>query len=235
MQVSEPSGGTTAAPHAEPAASRPARSPLTRERIVRTALRIMDDEGLDAVSMRRLGRELGVEAMSLYNHVADKDDILAGIKDVVMGEFDMGPPSGEWERDARSAARAWRNILRAHPNVITLMTSAARPSLSVDALRPSEVAFDLLRRAGLDDEETARAFCAFGGYIMGFVLMEVGTMMGGMQADALDVSDVVSSLPRAELPRTCAVLPHLLSTDADERFEYGLDLLLAGLAHRSPG
>jgi AcrR family transcriptional regulator len=203
------------------------RSPLTRERIVAAALRIMDDEGLDAVSMRRIGRELGVEAMSLYNHVRDKDDILEGIKELVMGEFDMGAASNSWKQDARMAARAWRDVLRAHPNVITLMTAATRPMLSPEALRPSEVAFEILRRAGLDDAETARAFCAFGGYIMGFVLMETGTMRTG--SDAGDVAELVSSLPSDEMPRSCAVLPHLLSADPDERFEYGLDLLLAGL------
>jgi AcrR family transcriptional regulator len=187
----------------------------------------MDAEGLDAVSMRRIGRELGVEAMSLYNHVRDKDDILEGIKELVMSEFDMGAGSGSWKEDARMAARAWRDLLRAHPNVITLMTTAARPMLSPDALRPSEVAFEILRRAGLDDAETARAFCAFGGYIMGFVLMEAGAMGGGADVDG--VAEIISSLPRDEMPRSCAVLPHLLSADADERFEYGLELLLAGL------
>jgi AcrR family transcriptional regulator len=215
---------------AESPASRPQRPPLTRERIVRTALRVMDDEGLEAVSMRRIGRELGVEAMSLYNHVRDKDDILEGVKELVMGEFDMGPPSGNWRNDARLAARAWRDVLRAHPNVITLMTAATRPMLSPEALRPSEVAFDILRRAGLDDAETARAFCAFGGYIMGYVLMEAGTMGGG--SDAADVAEVLASLPQDEMPRACAVLPHLLSADADERFDYGLDLLLAGLEQK---
>jgi TetR/AcrR family tetracycline transcriptional repressor len=211
-----------------------ARQPLTRERIVAAALRIMDDEGLDAVSMRRIGRELGVEAMSLYNHVEDKHDILAGVKELVLGEFDMGPPSGDWEDDARRAARAWRRVLRAHPNVITLMTEARRPMLSVDGLRPSEIAFDILRRAGLDDAETARAFCAFGGYIMGFVLMEVGSMMGDPAvAGAPTPDEILRSLPAEELPRSCQVLPHLIAGDPDERFEYGLDLLIAGLRSRA--
>jgi AcrR family transcriptional regulator len=225
--MTEPAEFAEPEPRMESAAHRPQRPPLTRERIVRTALRIMDTEGLDAVSMRRIGRELGVEAMSLYNHVRDKDDILEGVKELVMGEFDMGPRSGNWKNDARMAARAWRDLLRAHPNVITLMTAATRPMLSPEALRPSEVAFDILRRAGLDDAETARAFCAFGGYIMGYVLMEAGTMGGG--SEAADVAEVLASLPRDELPRACDVLPHLLSADRDERFEYGLDLLLAGL------
>jgi AcrR family transcriptional regulator len=213
----------------DPAGEGAAREPLTRDRIIRAALRLMDDEGLDALSMRRVGREVGVEAMSLYNHVADKDDMLEGVKELVMSEFEFGERTGDWEEDARRAARAWRSIMRAHPNVITLMTEGSKPMVSVDALRPSEVAFDVLHRAGLDDAETAKAFCAFGGYIMGFVLMEVGALMN---VEAAERAELARALPADLLPRSCAVLPHLLSSDVDERFEYGLDLLLAGLRAR---
>jgi AcrR family transcriptional regulator len=212
------------------------REPLTRQRIVRAALELMDREGLEAVSMRRIGRELGVEAMSLYNHVQDKDDILEGIKELVMSEFEMGAPTGDWEQDARLAARAWRDVLRAHPKVITLMTEATRPMFSPDALRPSETAFEIFERAGLGDAETARAFCAFGGYIMGFVLMEVGTMIGGGAQPGASASpeELAMALP-VELPRACRVFPYVLAADPDERFEYGLDLMIAGLKAKLTG
>jgi TetR/AcrR family transcriptional regulator, tetracycline repressor protein len=212
-------------------AERGSREPLTRERIVAAALRVMDAEGLEAVSMRRIGRELGVEAMSLYNHVADKDDLLRGVRELVLSEFDAAEPSDDWRADARRAARAWRTVLRSHPNVITLMTGAKEPLMTVPALRPSEVAFEILGRAGLDDLETARAFCAFGGFILGFVLMESGGMMGG-GARPTDEMYVVPGL-KDELPRTCAVLPYLLVADADEQFDYGIDMLLEGLKARS--
>src|SRR5512134_389303 len=101
----------------EEAAARPRREPLTRERVIEAALRIMDAEGLEAVTMRRIGRELGVEAMSLYNHVRDKDDILDGISDAVMSQFEMPSATKDWSKDARAMAREWRRLLGLHPGV----------------------------------------------------------------------------------------------------------------------
>src|SRR5205085_4540353 len=97
-----------------------ARERLTRARVVDAALRLMDAEGLEAVSMRRLGRELGVEAMSLYNHVRDKDDLLESICEQVMAEFAFPEPAEDWVETGRRAARSWRRLLKDHPNVITL-------------------------------------------------------------------------------------------------------------------
>src|SRR5437899_10255161 len=96
------------------------RVPLTRQRIIRVALRIMDDEGLHAVTMRRVGRELGVEAMSLYNHVRDKEDIFDGICERVMCEFRFPSDEEDWVATALAGAREWRRLLRVHPNVIQL-------------------------------------------------------------------------------------------------------------------
>src|SRR5437870_5886259 len=91
------------------------RPHLSRKRILRAALQVMDQEGLEAVTMRRLGRELGVEAMSLYNHVKDKEAILEGILEVVMAEFEFPEETGDWEADVRAGARAWRRLMIAHP------------------------------------------------------------------------------------------------------------------------
>src|SRR5439155_9252124 len=102
-------------------AARSHRQPLTRQRIIRAALRVMDEDGLEAVTMRRIGRELGVEAMSLYNHVRDKEDILDSISEAVLGEFRV-PEADDWSDGLRQAAREYRRLLHAHPNVVTLMT-----------------------------------------------------------------------------------------------------------------
>src|SRR3954469_2681663 len=109
----------------EPAKLR--REPLTRERVIEAALGVMDAEGLEAVTMRRIGRELGVEAMSLYNHVEDKAAILDGICEVVMAEFAFPKESADWRQLVRSGARAWRDMLRAHPNVIALFAERKHP------------------------------------------------------------------------------------------------------------
>ncbi len=208
--------------------SRTPREPLTGERIIQAALRIMDEDGLEAVTMRRVGRELGVEAMSLYNHVADKEDILSGVIEAVMAEFEFPEESEDWNETARDTARAWRKLLLAHPNVITLMSEQRKPMTSVQALRPMEHAMGILRRAGLSDEETVRAFRAFGGYIQGFVLAEVANMFGGQEVDVLP-EDIARALPLDQLPHLAAHLPYLFHCDFDAEFEYGLDLMIRGL------
>src|SRR6478672_6853055 len=86
------------------------RLPLTRQRIIRAALRVMDEEGLEAVTMRRIGRELGVEAMSLYNHVRDKEDIFDGITETVLGGLRV-PTADDWAESARLTAREFRRVL----------------------------------------------------------------------------------------------------------------------------
>jgi AcrR family transcriptional regulator len=188
----------------------------------------MDEEGLEAVSMRRVGRELGVEAMSLYNHVKDKDDLLGGVIEAVMSDYEFPAEADEWKETARRAARAWRNLLKAHPIVITLMSEQREPMTSVEVLRPMEYALGILRGAGLPEEETVRAFRAFGGYIQGYVLAEVANMYGGQEM-TVHPEDVARMLPLDQLPHVAANLSHLFRCDFDEEFEYGLDLMIRGL------
>lgn len=207
---------------------RPHRDPLTRERIVETALRLMDEEGLQAVTMRRVGRELGVEAMSLYNHVADKQDLLRAVVEAVMAGFEFPEDGDDWREAARRAARAWRTLLKAHPNVITLMSGQRKPMTSVVALRPTEHAISILGRAGLSNAETVRAFRAFGGYVQGFVMAEIANMFGREDADVL-LDDVVRTIPLEELPTLAAHVEYLFNRDLDADFEYGLDLMIRGL------
>jgi len=220
-------------PHATTTEERPRREPLSRERIVHAALRIMDSEGLDAVSMRRVGRELGVEAMSLYNHVHDKDDILDGIVEAVLAEFDY--PRGEsWHESARLAGREFRRMLLAHPAVMTLLLERDKPFANVDSLRVYEYIFELFRTAGLSPEDAARAFHVFGGFILGSVSMELGPMVGGpnREADQQAHEEMFRLLQSADLPRLREVMPHLMDCDVDEQFDFGLDLLIDGLRAR---
>jgi AcrR family transcriptional regulator len=215
-----------------PERPRERREPLTRERIVLAALRIMDEEGLEAVTMRRVGRELGVEAMSLYNHVTDKEDILGGVVEAVMAEFRFPPDSDDWHEAGLRTARAWRDLLKAHPNVMTIMSHQRKPLASVAALRPMEHALEIIRRAGLSEEETVRAFRAFGGYIQGFVLAEIANMFGG-DLPEVPAQDLERMVPLEELPSLGAYLPYLFRCDFDAEFEYGLDLMLRGLDAKS--
>ena len=214
------------------------REPLTRDRVIEAALRVMDEEGLEAVTMRRVAREVGVEAMSLYHHVEDKEDLLDGICERVMAGFEFPEPTGDWFEDCRRAARAWRSILKQHPNVMRLFAQRRGPVRSVDSLRPMELALGLLRQGGLSDRDTARAFHAFGGYIQGSVMMELGSIAGGADAEAVKAHAELSAVLPDEFATLRAVGPHFAECDLDEQFEFGLDLLIRGLrarAGRRPG
>ena len=216
-------------PGSRAGARRTRREPLTRERIIDAALRVMDAEGLEAVTMRRIGRELGVEAMSLYNHVEDKEDILAGIVEAVMSHFRFHPEeTGDWKERGRETSREWRRLLKAHPNVITIMSEQRKPMTSLQALRPTEHAIAILRSSGLSDEEAVLAFRAFGGFIQGFVMAEIANMFGGDDTD-LRAEDVSGNLPIDVLPNLAASFPHLFRCDFDAAFEYGLDLMIRGV------
>ncbi len=219
-------------PAEEPAAP---RVPLSRERIVEAALRVMDDEGLEAVTMRRIGRELGVEAMSLYNHVEDKEDILDGICERVMSEFEFPESGPDWAENARRGARAWRQLLRAHPDVMRLFAEERGPVTSIDSMRPMEYALRLFREAGLSDRDTAQAFHAFGGYIQGFVIMEMGSIAGGTTQSHLEGHKLITTELPDEFEALRAVDPYFAECSPDEQFEFGLDLLIRGVLERVRG
>ena len=211
--------------------TRKRREPLTRERVISTALRIMDEEGLDSVTMRRIGRELGVEAMSLYNHVEDKDDILTGICEHVLAQFRV-PDVEDWTEAARLGAREYRRLLRDHPNVITLMTEQKGAFTNPESLRGYEFALEVFHRAGLTGAEAVKAFHAFGGYILGSVMFEQGLTTDDAH-DAHAHEAMVGLVGAADLPRLWEALPYLLECDDDEQFEFGLDLLIDGLRARA--
>jgi AcrR family transcriptional regulator len=206
------------------------RGRLSRERIVRTALEIMDAEGLEAVTMRRVGRKLGVEAMSLYNHVDDKEDLLDGVTEMVLGEFRWEPQTDDWVEQGRDAAREWRRLLQAHPNVIRLMIERKHPLTTADALRPTEIALDILRRAGLSERDTVHAFQAIGGYIFGVVMMDIGNIAPGRpdETGELTPAEMKRAVPPG-FPCLEQMLPWLMGCDSDATFELGLDLLLEGI------
>jgi AcrR family transcriptional regulator len=205
------------------------RDPLTRERVIEAAMRVMDGEGLEAVSMRRVAREVGVEAMSLYHHVEDKEDLLDGICEHVMAQFDFPEPVEDWAENCRRGARAWRRLLQAHPGVMRLFAEQRGPIRSIDSVRPMEFALRILRSCGLTDRDTAQAFHAFGGYIQGFVMMELGSIAGGSDEEHQKAhAELAATLPD-EFAALQACSPYFAECDPDEQFEFGLDLLIRGL------
>jgi len=205
------------------------RERLTRERVVEAALRVMDTEGLEAVSMRRVAREVGVEAMSLYNHVHDKDDLLQGIRLRVFEAFGY-PVLTEDDpfENGRRIARAWRDLMNAHPQMLELLAEDHGPPDSLEALRPMEIALAVLRSIGVPEEEVMQVFHAFGGYIQGSVMMERQMSFdkhGGL-------AELAGRIDAAELPCVVAALPYMAGCDLEQQFELGLDLMLDGMRAR---
>jgi AcrR family transcriptional regulator len=206
------------------------RERLTRQRVVDAALVVMDSEGLDAVTMRRVAREVGVEAMSLYNHVRDKDDLLQGVCERIMASYEFPDDGGDWIERAKAGARAWRRVLQAHPDLVRLFAETHGPApSSPESLRPTEFALTLFRQAGLSERDTIQAFHAFGGYIQGFVMMEGGSIKERHE------EHFAGQIPADAFPTLAAVSHYWAECDPDEQFEFGLDLLIRGLLAKVAG
>src|SRR5215472_9097154 len=142
------------------------RAPLSRDRVLRAAVALADTGGISSLSMRKLGEALGVEAMSLYNHVASKGDLLDGMIDVVFGEIDLPPGDVDWKSAMRQRAISVREALRRHPWAIGLMESRTSPGPAT--LRHHDAVLGCLRGAGFSIEMTAHAYSLLDSYIYGF-------------------------------------------------------------------
>jgi AcrR family transcriptional regulator len=159
------------------------RLPLNRDRILHAALELADAGGIESLSMRKLGQALGFEAMSLYNHVTNKDDLLDGILDLVLAESEPPSPSGDWDTAIRESAISVHEALRRHPWSCTLLMAPrhARPA----RLRYMELLLGRLREAGFSAETTYHAYHVLDGYIFGFALWETSHTYTGEEASKL--------------------------------------------------
>lgn len=204
------------------------RAPLSRERVLQTALHLADSEGLQAVTMRRLGQELGVEAMSLYNHVANKDDILRGIFEMVMNEIDVPSARSDWKATLRASALSAHNTWTRHPWAHSLMMSSSMAGSA--RMEWMESVLKTLRHAGFSAEETCPAYHALESHITGFTLWRANippaAELKGMAEKALQ------AISAEEYPYIVEhVEQHLVDPKPGDKstFEFGLDLLLDGL------
>jgi len=210
------------------------REPLTRERVLRTAIELADAEGIEALSMRRLARMLGVEAMSLYNHVANKDDLLGGITEAVLGEMEL-PSSDDWKADVRRYAMSAHEVLGRHPWVGTLTLSPDR-TVRVSVLR-AEWLLRRLREAGLPADVTYHAFHALDAHVVGFSLWLLGHGIRGREDVAPLVDMFLRAFPADEFPYMHEhVRQHVDETvPGPGAFELVLDLILDGLERQRDG
>lgn len=214
------------------------RGPLTRDDLVEAAIRIADEEGLEALSMRRLGRAVGVEAMSLYNHVADKSALLGAVLERVISRIEM-PDHDDWKAFLRERTLRARAALLPHPWAAALLESTLVDS--AEKLRQGDHILGVLRRGGFPLGLAYRAFMTIDSYLYGFLLQEIhwpstraeiatarATMESRMGAHSYPYLAEMLAWYMAEdevRPRAGRQRPSAYQ----EEFEFGLDLILDGL------
>ena len=209
--------------------SAPSRAPLSKERVLLAAIELADDGGIEAVTMRKLAQELGVEAMSVYYYVTNKDDILDGIIDIVVGEIATPPTGIGWRAAIRASAISAHQILMCHPWACSLMMMPAR-------VRPARVHYmeallGCLRGAGFSPWVTLHAYHALDSHILGSTLWEIGYTSGAQSVGDL-ATTFLEELRLGEHPFLAEhITQHLEGSSHPDRsdFEFGLDLLLDGL------
>lgn len=203
---------------------------LSRGRVLDAAVALADAGRLESLTMRRLGEELGVEAMSLYKHVANKSDLLDGMVDVVFSEIELAPRGTDWKPAMRERAICVRQVLARHPWAIALMQSRSAPGPAT--LRHHDAVIGTLREAGFSIELVAHALSALDSYIYGFALQEQSLPFDTAEQSAEVAQTILAQMPADEYPHlTELAVEHVLQPGYDygNEFEFGLDLVLDGL------
>jgi AcrR family transcriptional regulator len=213
------------------------RDPLTQEAIVDAALRVLDAEGLDGLSMRRVGEELDTGAASLYWHVGSKDGLLDLLLDRVIGEQEVPDPEPErWQEQLKEVARTMRATIRGHRDIVRM--SIGRIPMGPNALRYTERLLALLRAGGVPDNLAVVGFQSMFSIVNGFTMDEDGEPPADKPPPFSDeaatmVRDYVASLPRESFPNLVEMADQFAVADPDWRFNLLIDLFVDGLANRA--
>ena len=217
--------------------SRP-RTPLSRERVLHAAIRLADEGGIESLTMRKLARELGVEAMSLYNHVANKGDLVSGIVDLVLEEIEVPPETDEWDVAIRQAAIAAHEALLRHPWACSLVMSPKTFRISGSPrVRYMEFLLRRLREAGFSSDLTYHAYHALDSHIHGFTMWQLSHMSDAKRLTEDEnfadfAAALVQELRANDFPYLAEHAEQHLAAPSDDgarQFEFGLDLILDGL------
>jgi AcrR family transcriptional regulator len=212
------------------------RTPLTRDRVLQAALALADEHGIDALTMRRLGEELGVGPMALYRHAANKDDIIDAIVDLVFAEVTLPGMDADWKSAMRERSISLRDVLSRHRWAVGLMESRRHPGPA--NLRHHDAVIGRLRAAGFSMAMAAHAYSVIDAYVYGFALTKMNL--------PFETEEEVAEVAEAMLaPYATGAYPHLVAFitehamqpgyDHGNEFEYGLDLVLDGLERTAAG
>jgi len=227
MHVKASGDGEVSTPGKRARAGRPR---LSRDLVMRTAIALADDGGLEALTMRRLAEELGVEAMSLYNHVANKTDLLNGMVDAIFGEIELPSHSDDWKTALRKRSISFREVLSRHTWATSLRDSGTQPGPAT--LRHHDRVLAAFRNAGFSLALTAHAFSAVDSYIYGFAMQEKSLPFHTEEETAAMAQVMLAQLPADDYPYLAEFTArHVLQPgyNYSDEFEFGLDLVLDAL------
>ena len=205
------------------------RAPLSRERVLQTALGLADQGGLEALTMRKLGQELGVEAMAMYHYFANRDQIVDGIVDLVFGEIELPADDGDWKAAMRRRAISLRDVLLRHRWAIGLMES--RRNGGPANLRHHDAVIGSLRAGGMGIPMAAHACSLLDSYIYGFALTKMTLPFDTGDEIAEVAKGLRRSFDLSEYPHFLEMIGHAMEPGYDygDEFEYGLEVVLDGL------
>ena len=204
------------------------QAPLTRDRIVETAIELIDHQGQEQLSMRRLATALGVKPMALYYHFKDKEALIEAIIDAVLSEC-RTDPVGRWDERVRRLCLSIRDVARRHPTIF--MAAMVNATIVTSDFVIAEAFLDALACGGLPPERAVRGYNALITYVSGFAVDEIGGMLLMFEG----AEAILKELPPERFPRLHVHRAHLTKVDADAEFEYGLAVLLNGIALESTG
>lgn len=210
-----------------------ARPPLSPDRIITAAVAVADRDGLAGVSMRSVGRELRVEAMSLYHHIADKDALLDGLADRIVATIELPSADLPWRRAMADRAASARSVLSAHPWALGLIESRRSPGPAL--FRHHDAVLGNLRTNGFDVALAAHAFSAIDAYVYGFVLTETTLPIGPDEDIGAFVEQLGDLLDPERYPHLFEQLQEQVMAqgyDYGDEFDDGLELILDGLERR---
>ena len=212
-----------------------ARTVLSRERVLAKAMSLADKEGLEGLSMRRLAKEFGVVPMALYKHVANKDDMLDGMVDLVFAEISVPNSELDWKGITRARAISTRQVLARHPWAIGITESRKQPGPA--NLRHRDSVIGCLREGGFPIELAIHASSVLDSYIYGFALQEQNLPFDTTEELAQDADAILSHFPIGEYPYLAETIEQVVKKpwwDHADEFEFGLDLILEALEQRLP-
>ncbi|MBT8160632.1 MULTISPECIES: TetR/AcrR family transcriptional regulator C-terminal domain-containing protein [Arthrobacter] len=209
---------------------------LNRRTVLGAALELVDEHGLDALSMRRLGQALGRDPMAVYRHAANRKELLAGVAELVLDEVEIFTDDAHWQIQLRRMAHEMRRVCLRHPNVVPLLVTGPlstplglRPA---GTLRPLEQILGILIRAGFAPGDALHVYRAFYGFLYGHILNELQELIVDPEENEALLQLGLQRLPLREFPHLRRLAPELLEYDGEHELDQGITILLAGLGQQ---